>query len=84
MIAGISVPHLKVLFRRSFDLPVHQYVIRRRVEHARRLLANGDLPISQVALSAGFAHQSHLAHAMKRILGMTPAGLARLRREQAA
>ena len=83
-IAGISVPHLKVLFRRSFGLPVHQYVIRRRVEHARQLLADGELPISQVALSAGFAHQSHLTHAMKRVLGVTPAGLVRLRRERAA
>lgn len=83
-VAGISVSHLKVLFRRSFGLPVHQYVIRRRVDHAAGLLMQGELPISQIALSAGFAHQSHLAHAMKRLLGVTPAGLVRKRKEAAA
>jgi AraC family transcriptional regulator len=78
-VASISVSHLKVLFRRSFGIPVHQYVIRRRVEHARSLLAIGELSISQVALAAGFAHQSHMAQAMKRILGVTPAGISRMR-----
>ncbi|AVA19904.1 MULTISPECIES: AraC family transcriptional regulator [unclassified Rhizobium] len=79
-VAAISVSHLKVLFRRSFGMPVHQYVIRRRVERARHLLAMGELSISQIALAAGFAHQSHMAQAMKRILGITPTGIARMRR----
>lgn len=76
-VAGISASHLKVLFRRSFGLPVHQYVIQRRIERARLMLLDGQMPISQVALAAGFAHQSHMAHAMRRVLGMTPAALTR-------
>ncbi len=72
-VAGLSVSHLKVLFRRSMAMPVHQYVIRRRVERATVLLRNERLPISRVALEAGFAHQSHLALHMRRILGVSPA-----------
>ncbi len=78
-VAAISVSHLKVLFRRTYGMPVHQYVIRCRVERARSLLVAGELPISQIALATGFAHQSHMAQAMKRVLGVTPANIARMR-----
>jgi AraC family transcriptional regulator len=35
------------------------------------------MPASQVALAAGFAHQSHMASTMRRILGRTPGEIAR-------
>jgi AraC family transcriptional regulator len=72
-VAGISVSHLKTLFRQSTGVPVHQYVLRRRVERAKLLLQDDKLSIAQVAFAAGFAHQSHLARHMKRLLGVTPA-----------
>lgn len=71
-VAGLSVSHLKVLFRRSAGIPVHQYVIRRRVDRAVLLLRQGKLSISEIALETGFAHQSHLAMHMRRILGVSP------------
>ena len=71
-VAGLSVSHFKCLFRESVGLPVHQYVIRRRVERAKTLLGEGKMPISQIALETGFAHQSHLAHHMRRLLGVSP------------
>lgn len=76
-VARLSPSHLKVLFRRTFGLPVHQYVIRRRVERAAQMIQAGAMPISDVAAAAGFAHQSHLARCMRRVLGTTPAALAR-------
>ena len=79
-VAAISVSHLKVLFRRTFGTTVHQYVIHRRVERAKVLLSLGEMPASQVALEAGFAHQSHMAQCMKRVLGITPGSIIRTRR----
>jgi AraC family transcriptional regulator len=76
-VAAIGVSHLKVLFRRSFGMTVHQYVIHRRVERAMVLLSQGKMPANQVALEAGFAHQSHMAQCMKRVLGITPGAIAR-------
>ena len=70
--AGISVSHLKATFHKAMGLPVHQYVIQRRVEHARILLARGNRSISEVAQETGFAHQSHLAMHMRRLLGCSP------------
>jgi AraC family transcriptional regulator len=71
-VAGLSVSHFKSLFRETLGLPVHQYLIRRRVERAKTLLREDKLPISQIAFETGFAHQSHLAHHMRRVLGVSP------------
>jgi AraC family transcriptional regulator len=76
-VAGVSVTRLKTLFRGSTGTSVHQYVIRRRIEHARALIATTRLPASEVALAAGFAHQSHMASTMRRILGQTPSEITR-------
>jgi AraC family transcriptional regulator len=73
---AISASHFKTLFKRTTGMSVHHYVIQRRVERVRTLLATGDLPASQVALAAGFAHQSHMARAMRRLLGLTPRAIA--------
>jgi AraC family transcriptional regulator len=75
--AGLSVSHLKTLFRRSTGLPVHQYVLRRRAWRARELLMRGELPVSEVALLAGFAHQSHMARWVRRVYGVNPSELRR-------
>ena len=76
-VSGVSASHLRALFKRSIGVPVHEYVIQRRVERARALLLRGDLPASQIAIDAGFSHQSHMARCMRRVLGVTPSGLAR-------
>jgi AraC family transcriptional regulator len=72
-VAACSVSHLKTLFRHSTGTPVHQYILRRRVERAKLLLQDRSLSIAQVAFATGFAHQSHLARHMRKILGLTPA-----------
>lgn len=71
-VAHSSVSHFKTLFKRSLGVPVHAYVMQRRVERARALLRQGQLPASQVAVAAGFAHQSHMARTMRRVLGVSP------------
>ncbi|RQS71618.1 AraC family transcriptional regulator [Burkholderia sp. Bp8963] len=76
-LTAISVPHFKVLFRETLGMPVHQYIVQRRVERAKALLLEGRLSISQVALEAGFAHPSHMANWMNRLLGATPSEIAR-------
>ncbi|KAA1004928.1 helix-turn-helix transcriptional regulator [Paraburkholderia panacisoli] len=75
-LADLSVPHFKVLFRETLGVPVHRYVVQRRVERAKTLLLEGKLSASQIALDTGFAHQSHMAHWMGRLLGVTPRELS--------
>ena len=75
---GLSVSHLKPLFRATFGMPVHHYVLTRRIERARLLILSTDLPLAEIALATGFAHQSHMTHWMRRILGLTPGMLSRM------
>lgn len=79
-VAGIGTSHFKQLFKRTLGVPPHTYVVQRRVERARTLLEQSELPASQVAVLAGFAHQSHMARAMRRQLGVTPSTFIAARR----
>ena len=79
-VAGLSVTHFRSLFRESAGLPVHQYVIRRRLERAKSLLGETELPISRIAAETGFSHQSHLARHMRRVLGVSPRALREMLR----
>lgn len=76
-VAGVSPSYFKTLFKRSTGLPVHQYVMRQRVERAVNLISSGRLRLSAAALQAGFADQSHMARCMRRIIGITPTDVAR-------
>jgi AraC family transcriptional regulator len=76
-VAGMSIPHLTTLFRRTMGQSVHSYVMERRVQRARDLLLARRQTIAQVALETGFAHQSHLARWMRRLLGVTPGEILR-------
>jgi len=71
-VANMGVSQFKKVFRESTGLPVHRYVIERRVERAKCLLRESRLPVAQVAMEAGFAHQSHLARHLRRMTGATP------------
>jgi AraC family transcriptional regulator len=75
-VSGTSVSYFKAAFKKTFGTPVHRYVVQRRVERAARLLADGR-PISQVAAAVGFAHASHMARWMQRLLGVAPSRLRR-------
>lgn len=76
-IAGLSTSHFNSLFRASIGLPLHQYVIQRRVEQAKVLLRRGKLSVTEVALATGFSHQSHLARHMRRVAGLAPGDMRR-------
>jgi len=76
-VTGIGVTRLKTLFRNSMGMSLHQYVIRRRVEYARTLIATTTMPAAEIALAAGFAHQSHMSSTMRRVLGQHPSDIDR-------
>ena len=76
-VAGVSCSHAKAIFRKAVGMPVHQYVIQRRVERARSLMMQDGLSMAEIAQAAGFAHQSHMARHMRRLLGASPMAVKR-------
>jgi AraC family transcriptional regulator len=76
-IGGLSVSHSQRAFRDTVGISVHQYVIQRRVERAKSLLSDQNLSIREVALVAGFSHQSHMAYHLRRLYGCSPMEIRR-------
>ena len=70
-VAELSRFHLIRSFRRQYGLTPAAFRNQLRVMEARRLLCSG-MRIADVALSVGFADQSHLTRLFQRILGTTP------------
>lgn len=74
-LAGTSPWTLQRMFRQGLGMPVHRYVVSRRVERARSLVLRRAGSLSEIALMAGFSHQSHMSQWMRRLLGVAPAEL---------
>jgi AraC family transcriptional regulator len=72
-VVQLSVFHFLRKFRTEFGCPPHAYVMRRRIEHAKRQLARRDIPLKVVAADCGFSDQSHMTRLFRRLLGTTPA-----------
>lgn len=69
--AGLSQFHLHRMFRVSKGIALNGWITRRRIDKAKRMIANGS-PLIEVAVSCGFSSQSHLARAFKAQTGTTP------------
>ena len=70
--ANMSVCGLKRLFKKHHATSPHQYLLACRISKASRILAETELPISEVALATGFSSQSHFATAFKKKVGLSP------------
>jgi AraC-like DNA-binding protein len=54
-----------------------QYLIKRRLFHAQRLLEHSDMPLVEIALSVGFASQTHFCASFKSVLSQSPGAYRR-------
>jgi AraC family transcriptional regulator len=70
---GVTPAYLARAFRKFFRCSVGEYVRRLRLEYAARELANTNKPLAEIAVDSGFYDQSHMTHAFKLNLRMTPA-----------
>jgi AraC family transcriptional regulator len=71
-VAGLSVCHFNREFRKRIGVPPHRYVMQKRVEYAKRIIAGTNRSIIEVAAECGFSDQSHLTRLFKRFVGETP------------
>jgi AraC family transcriptional regulator len=76
-LVGYSPNQLVRLFRSSFGVSPYQYVLHRRVEHAKVLLKDNRHSLAEVALACGFSTQSHFTAHFKARTGVTPGAYRR-------
>ena len=64
--------HFCRLFKQSTGIAPYQYVIEQRIEKAKQLLKQKELPLVEVALSCGFSSQSTFSRTFGKRVGTTP------------
>lgn len=68
----LSVSRFSKGFNVTFGRPPYDYVLSRRIEAAKYLIASSSEPLSQIAHACGLSDQAHLSKVFKRLVGTTP------------
>jgi AraC-like DNA-binding protein len=76
---GLSQSHLRALFEKWVGESPKQFHTRCRMDEARRLLQQGDLTVSQVALQVGFHDARYFSRVFKQMTGVPPSQYAQNR-----
>jgi len=69
---GVHPVHLAQVFHKYYHCTVGEYVRQLRIDLACKQLASSNIPLCQIALTLGFADQSHFTRIFKRYMGVTP------------
>lgn len=81
-IAGIismSPNYLGMIFQRTTGRSFNAYITEHRVEHAKRLLLETDLPMRQITDRIGFSDVSYFSTIFKKQTGLTPGNYRKLK-----
>lgn len=71
-VAQFSEYHFSRMFKQSTGSTPHRYVMERRIERAKELLAHSQISIKEISNRVGFGDQAHLTTVFKRLTGVTP------------
>jgi AraC-like DNA-binding protein len=67
-----SYPQLTRIFKKYMSCTITQYVNRRKLEHAKELLSNTDMSLSEITSQLNFESTSHFHSLFKKHYGVTP------------
>jgi AraC family transcriptional regulator len=69
---GLSISHFGRSFKASFGMSAHRWLVHRRVERTKALMAQTGISLAEIADSAGFADQAAFTRAFRQIVGVSP------------
>ena len=75
-LVDLSRAHFCTAFRHSVGRPPREWLIEKRIERARELLANPAMSITEIALALGYTPSAFGAIFRERV-GMTPSAFRR-------
>lgn len=71
-VAGMSPFHFSRKFKAITGVSPHQYIMLKRIERSKALLAASERPIAHIAIECGFSSQAHFSVTFKNRVGLTP------------
>lgn len=69
---NVSIYHLAHTFKEKMGISPIQYVINCRIEYAKKLLVNSQMPIIDIAYETGYDNPNYFNMLFKKICGMSP------------
>jgi len=69
---GLSISYFARSFKASFGMSAHRWLVHRRVERSKELMAHTAESLAEIADEAGFADQPAFTRAFHRIVGVSP------------
>jgi AraC family transcriptional regulator len=70
--AGLSMFHFSRTFHQSMGTSPYQYLLARKIERAKLLLADSNKSIAEVATIVGFTRQNHFARVFREYTSLSP------------
>lgn len=74
-VSGVSQAHFARSFRDAFGVPPHRYLLTRRIERAKTLLRDTDLPITEIAFQTGWNSLGTFGRIFRDVTGESPSEL---------
>ena len=71
-VSGVSEAHFARSFRDAFGVPPHRYLLTRRIERAKALLRDTDLPIIEIAFQTGWNSLGTFGRTFRDVIGESP------------
>lgn len=71
-VSGVSEAHFARSFKEAFGIPPHRYLLTRRIERAKALLRDTDLPITEIAFQAGWQSLGTFGRTFSDVTGESP------------
>ena len=75
----LSPGHFARAFKQATGKPPHQWLTDQRLEKAKKLLVDTELALAEIAISCGFADQSHFTRVFSRSVRSSPGAWRRFR-----
>ncbi len=71
-LAGLSSTHFNRQFQALLKMSPTEYLQKRRVQEAQRLLTESEGSVGEIAIASGFYDQSHFTRHFRKVTGLTP------------
>ena len=68
----LSEKYISRYFKEHFHITLSQYINHLRLEHARQLLQESTIPVTEVALQSGYQNVSYFIRCFKKMYGVSP------------
>ena len=68
----LSEKYVSRYFKEHFHITLSKYVTYLRLEHAKQLLQNTDIPVTEVAMLSGYQNVSYFIRSFKKTYGVSP------------